>query len=193
MPWPTPQDYNEAIQNPALNLDDPELRAGTPELTPLGLPRPITGGFASVYRMRCGQRDWAVRCFLREIPDQQRRYAAISRHLAAVHLPYTVGFAFLSTNDAPGNELNKPFVRTMNSPGQIPGYLFYPHVGQMQIEGPYNVAGTADSPSRRSRAPSHSSSSFRHPCTSNRTSRRCRRRTRSHPTLRRWGRRGRSR
>jgi hypothetical protein len=95
MPWPTPQDYNEAIQNPALNLDDPELKAGTPELTPLGLPRPITGGFASVYRMRCGQRDWAVRCFLREIPDQQRRYAAISRHLAAVHLPYTVGFAFL--------------------------------------------------------------------------------------------------
>jgi hypothetical protein len=95
MPWPTPQDYNEAIQNPALNLDDPELRAGTPELTPLGLPRPITGGFASVYRMHCGRRDWAVRCFLREIPDQQRRYAAISRHLASVHLPYTVGFAFL--------------------------------------------------------------------------------------------------
>jgi mono/diheme cytochrome c family protein len=49
---------------------------------------------------------------------------------------HSVGFAFLSTNDAPGNELNKPFVRTMNSPGQIPGYLFYPHVGQMQIEGP---------------------------------------------------------
>src|SRR4029453_13755324 len=50
---------------------------------------------------------------------------------------------------APGNELNKPFVRTMNSPGQIPGYLFYPHVGQMQIEGPYNAAGAIDSPSRQ--------------------------------------------
>lgn len=94
MSWPTPQDYNEAIQNPQSNLTDPELRAGVPEMTPLGLPRAITGGFASVYRLRCGGRDWAVRCFLREVPDQQERYAAIGRHLAAVKLPYTVGFAF---------------------------------------------------------------------------------------------------
>jgi len=57
MPWPTPQDYNEAIQNPQLSFGDPELQGGKPELTPLGLPRPITGGFASVYRMHCGQRD----------------------------------------------------------------------------------------------------------------------------------------
>lgn len=94
MSWPTPQDYNEAIQNPQLNFTDPELWAGVPEMTPLGLPRAITGGFASVYRLRCSGRDWAVRCFLREVPDQQERYAAIGRHLAAVNLPYTVGFAF---------------------------------------------------------------------------------------------------
>jgi serine/threonine protein kinase len=95
MPWPTPQDYNEAVQNPQSNFDDPELRGGVPELTSLGLPRPITGGFASVYRLRCGSRDWAVRCFLREFPDQQKRYAAISRHLSTARLPYTVGFEFL--------------------------------------------------------------------------------------------------
>lgn len=96
MSWPTPQDYNEAIQNPKLCFDDPELKAGQPELNALGLPRPICGGFASVYRMHCGQRDWAVRCFLREFTDQQQRYAAISHHLAAVKLPYIVGFDFLS-------------------------------------------------------------------------------------------------
>ena len=62
---------------------------------------------------------------------------------------HTVGLAFLATNEAPGNELNKPFVRTMNSPGQIPGYLFYPHVGQIQVEGPYNSVGARDSASRR--------------------------------------------
>ena len=95
MPWPTPQDYNEAIQNPAVNFDDPELKTGQPALTALGLPRPITGGFASVYRLHCGQREWAIRCFLREFGDQQQRYAAISRHLAAAKLPYTVGFNFL--------------------------------------------------------------------------------------------------
>src|SRR5947209_14317254 len=95
MPWPTPQDYNEAIQNPRAGFADPELKAGTVELTPRGLPRPITGNFASVYRIHCGNRDWAVRCFFREFADLGERYSAISRHLAAARLPYTVGFDYL--------------------------------------------------------------------------------------------------
>ena len=92
--WPTPQDYNEALQHPQSSFADPELKKGTPALTPLGLPRPITGGFASVYRIRCGRRDWAVRCFLREFADQSHRYAAISKHLAGANLSYMVGFDF---------------------------------------------------------------------------------------------------
>jgi Tol biopolymer transport system component len=95
MPWPTPQDYNEAVQNPELAFADPELQVGRPELTPLGLPRAITGGFASVYKLQCPQRTWAVRCFLRQFHDYERRYDAISKHLARVQLPYTVGFTFL--------------------------------------------------------------------------------------------------
>ena len=95
MSWPTPQDYNEALQNPRLNFEDADLLAGTPELTALGLPRPITGGFASVYSVRSGSRRWAVRCFLRDFPDHQERYAEIARHLAAARLPYTVDFHFL--------------------------------------------------------------------------------------------------
>lgn len=95
MSWPTPQDYNEAIQNPRLSFGDPELRAGAPELTSLGLPRPITGNFASVYRMHCDGCDWAVRCFWREFADLQERYRAISFHLKAANLPYTVGFEYL--------------------------------------------------------------------------------------------------
>jgi len=95
MPWPTPQEYNEALQNPALSFDDVDLRSGTVELTALGLPRPITGNFASVYRLRCPSGDWAVRCFWREYADMQDRYAAISRHLKAARLPYTVGFEYL--------------------------------------------------------------------------------------------------
>jgi hypothetical protein len=95
VPWPTPQDYNEAIQNPKHSFGDPELARGAPELTPLGLPRPITGNFASVYRMRCGARDWAVRCFWREYVDMPLRYAAISDHLDSARLPYTVDFDFL--------------------------------------------------------------------------------------------------
>ena len=62
---------------------------------------------------------------------------------------HTVGVTFLATNDVPGTELNKPFQRTMNTPGTIPGFQFYPHVGQVTIEGPYGAAGSTDTPSRR--------------------------------------------
>jgi hypothetical protein len=61
---------------------------------------------------------------------------------------HTVGVTFLATNDLPGSELNKPFERTMNTPGSIPGFLFYPHVGQVWIEGPYNATGAKESASR---------------------------------------------
>src|SRR5580658_6625534 len=61
---------------------------------------------------------------------------------------HTVGVTFLATNDVPGSELNKPFQRTMNTPGSIPGFLFYPHVGQVWIEGPYNAAGASGTLSR---------------------------------------------
>lgn len=94
MPWPTPQEYNEAIQHPALCFADADLRAGVPDVTSLGLPRPITGNFASVYRLR-GAHHWAVRCFFREYADSGERYAAISAHLAAARLPHTVGFQYL--------------------------------------------------------------------------------------------------
>jgi hypothetical protein len=60
-----------------------------------------------------------------------------------------VGVTFLATNDLPGTELNKPFQRTMNTPGSIPGFLFYPHVGQVSIEGPFGAKGAADTASRR--------------------------------------------
>src|SRR5437867_1990206 len=62
---------------------------------------------------------------------------------------HTVGVTFIATNDVPGSELNKPFMRTMNTPGEIPGFLFYPHVGQTVIEGPYGPQGAADTESRR--------------------------------------------
>ena len=62
---------------------------------------------------------------------------------------HTVGVTFLATNDVPGTELNKPFQRTMNTPGEISGFLFYPHVGQVTIEGPFNPQGAGDTASRR--------------------------------------------
>src|SRR5205823_2174591 len=62
---------------------------------------------------------------------------------------HTVGVTFIATNDVPGSELNKPFQRTMNTPGSIPGFLFYPHVGQVWIEGPYGSLGASDTAARK--------------------------------------------
>ena len=73
---------------------------------------------------------------------------------ATPRIPVTAGFhnvgvTFIATNDIPGSELNRPFQRTMNTPGSIPGFMFYPHVGQVWIEGPYNAKGATDTATRR--------------------------------------------
>lgn len=94
MTWPTPQDYQEAIQSPRLCFSDPELQRGTPRLDSLGLPKPNSGNFASVYEISDQGKRWAVRCFSREFSDQQQRYEKISQHLHQVRLPYTVDFKF---------------------------------------------------------------------------------------------------
>ncbi len=62
---------------------------------------------------------------------------------------HAVGVTFIATNDVPGSEVNRPFQRTMNTPGSIPGFLFYPHVGQVWIEGPYGAKGATDTATRK--------------------------------------------
>ena len=62
---------------------------------------------------------------------------------------HTIGVAFLATNDLPGTELNRPFERTMISPGEIPGFMFYPHVGQVFLNGPFDGVPATDTPARR--------------------------------------------
>lgn len=90
MSWPAMSDYQEAIQAPHLCFTDADLRRGTPSLNPLGLPRPITGGFASVYEISSSGRRWAVRCFLKDFKDQAERYQKIGGHLRVASLPYTI-------------------------------------------------------------------------------------------------------
>lgn len=93
--WPSMSDYQEAVQNPRTAFSDRELRSGTPIADALGLPKPITGGFASVYQVKCGDHKWAVRCFLRYHEDTEQRYALIGKHLKQARLPYTAEFHYL--------------------------------------------------------------------------------------------------
>ncbi|MHC4077629.1 MAG: protein kinase family protein, partial [Planctomycetota bacterium] len=92
--WPSMSDYQEAVQSPKVCFADKELKNGSPVLTALGLPRPICGAFASVYELEKGNGRWAVKCFLRNIPDQHERYAQIASHLGSCGLPYFVTFDY---------------------------------------------------------------------------------------------------
>lgn len=93
--WPSPQDYNEAVQNPLANLAAEDLRRSAVVTDALGLPRPMSGAFASVYRLKAKTGESvALRCFLRNVADQEQRYTFVSDFVENDDLPYTVSFRF---------------------------------------------------------------------------------------------------
>ena len=62
--------------------------------------------------------------------------------------PHEVGVTFLATNFAPLLDLNRQFERKTIQTGPTPGYTFFPHVGSIRIQGPFNSAVPQNSPSR---------------------------------------------
>jgi len=64
--------------------------------------------------------------------------------------PHQVGVTFLASNYAPLLDLNNDFERSTIETGGLPGFTFYPHIGSLRIDGPYDAAGVSDTPSRRS-------------------------------------------
>jgi len=96
MNWPTSQDYNEAIQNAATTMSDPDLKGGEPTVNAMGLPVPRSGNFADVYEFKGSSGTmWAVKCFTRRVEGLQERYTKINQYLAKAELPFIVGFKFL--------------------------------------------------------------------------------------------------
>ncbi len=95
MAWPSAADFSEAVQSPRTAFRDAELQSGQIELNNLQLPKPRSGGFAVVFKLQSGPRDWAVKCFTRDFADQRQRYDSISRHLDEKQLPYIVPFEYL--------------------------------------------------------------------------------------------------
>lgn len=95
MNWPTHTDYQDSIQNPGVAFQEPTLKQGEIVCDMLGLPRVMSGNFASVYEMRGTDGRWAIRCFVRQVPGQQGRYARLSQYLNGLTLPYLVNFEYL--------------------------------------------------------------------------------------------------
>jgi hypothetical protein len=65
---------------------------------------------------------------------------------AGVH---NVGVTFPQTNFAPVLDLDQHFQRDTLQTGPTPGFPFFPPVGTVRIEGPFNATAAKDSPSRR--------------------------------------------
>jgi hypothetical protein len=63
--------------------------------------------------------------------------------------PHALGVTFLQTNFAPILDLDQHFVRDTVQTGPTPGFTYFPHVGTVRIEGPFNAMQAQDSPSRR--------------------------------------------
>jgi mono/diheme cytochrome c family protein len=63
---------------------------------------------------------------------------------------HTVGVTFLATNLAPDiDDLDLPFQNTTIDTVNVPGISFYPHLGRVRIDGPFDAAPSQDSPSRQ--------------------------------------------
>lgn len=109
--FPSGGEYAEALQHTQLCFRHPELKGARPELTKLGLPRAISGAFASVFSLTSAVsgRRYAVKCFTRHVPDQENRYQAISSRLARLDpaelsQPWNLGFEFLPDAISVGKE-----------------------------------------------------------------------------------------
>ena len=94
MAWPGITDFSEAVQNPQLCFKGTELEAGAVAVNRRGMPMVFSGAFACVYPVSAGGRTFAVRCFTREVKDQQARYNQLSGYLINVLPPSFVHFEY---------------------------------------------------------------------------------------------------
>lgn len=82
--WPSVLDYQAAIQNPSIAFVDERLRRANIVTNAMGLPVASTGNFAVVYKARLDAREWAIRCFTRDVGDLQCRYMKIISHFLRI-------------------------------------------------------------------------------------------------------------
>ncbi|MEV6248321.1 hypothetical protein AB0M38_19290 [Streptomyces sp. NPDC051742] len=99
--FPTGANYVEALQNPTLCFEDPDLKSGSVQQSPVLGPKAISGNFASVFSITApgGQR-YALKCFTRDSSTLEARYLAISKQLsglkhAKLSQPWPVSLEYL--------------------------------------------------------------------------------------------------
>ena len=93
--WPGITDFTEAVQNPGLCFRGTDFETGEVSRNRRGLPLVFSGAFACVYPVSVANRTFAVRCFTREVSDQDARYGALSNYLLSVLPPSFVHFEYV--------------------------------------------------------------------------------------------------
>ncbi|MBS2964942.1 phosphotransferase [Actinocrinis puniceicyclus] len=94
--FPTSGAYVDALQDTGRCFVDPELAGCVIRTDRFGLPRPISGNFASVFTAdTAGGRRLAVKCFTRDVTDQQERYREIGAALRDVPARWKVEFRYV--------------------------------------------------------------------------------------------------
>lgn len=98
MTFPSGGAYVDALQDTRRCFVDPELVGCTIRTDRFGLPRPISGNFASVFTAdtTTGRR-LAIKCFTRDVPDQQDRFREIEAALRDVPARWKVEFRYVET------------------------------------------------------------------------------------------------
>ncbi len=93
---PTGFQYQEAVQHPERCFADPDLRSASFERMAMGLPKMISGNFASVFPMTSASgHQYAVKCFTREASHQMQRYMLIGAYLGKVQPWWATDFQFI--------------------------------------------------------------------------------------------------
>lgn len=96
--FPTSGAYVDALQDTRRCFTDPELADCVIRTDRFGLPRPISGNFASVFTAdtTTGRR-LAVKCFTRDVADQQARFREIGAALRDVPARWKVDFRYVES------------------------------------------------------------------------------------------------
>jgi mono/diheme cytochrome c family protein len=81
--------------------------------------------------------------------DRQRGDGTFNVKFQAKAGEHTVVVTFIATNYAPGNDLDEHFLRSTIETGGLPGFQFFPHVGKIRLDGPFNPTGAGDTEARR--------------------------------------------
>ncbi len=96
MAWPSPVEYVEALQNPRSCFRDLTFQRSHVTLDSMGLPRIASGNFACVFQLNYETTRFAVRCFTKQVIDQDRHYTLLGQHLSGFLLRSLAEFEYLT-------------------------------------------------------------------------------------------------